>query len=354
MNPKRDLFFKEEFVKAFETCNEQLTQYYLVLKTSSFIALGIIQKVVIHLDKATENVSITNSVAKNLRCFIHGRSVKINICGNLFLSGSYGVCASDNLYLEEAIKIVADYLKKEKEASLNFLKDLGNKLPTQNKIKTALGYHHFAVEPNMALYISSDWQQFDDYKKSLKSKYRVKINRAETLSERLSIQPFSSEEIIKHKDELQQLLENITDKALWKTIDLNIETYSTLKESFGCELLFNVYYLEGRMVGFATGFHNRDELVAHFVGIDYKFNKDHSIYPRILNDYVKETIHRKCTKLNLGRTSGEIKSTLGAAPVNLYCYVRHKRSMANLIFKPLTDQIDLPEYRLHKPFKKVL
>ena len=57
------------------------------------------------------------------------------------------------------------------------------------------------------------------------------------------------------------------------------------------------------------------------------------------------------TKVNLGRTSSEIKSTLGAQPENLNCYVRHRKTFANVMFKPLIRQLKMTEYKQHRPFK---
>ena len=328
-----------------------MKQYYLVIKTENFTVLGVVQNVTIDLDKATENVSMSSSLARNLRCFLDGRSVNLNLCGNLFFSGPYGICVTDAQYEEQAIRYIAEYLKDKKDGSLNFIKDLYHKHPLDHSGCNESGYHHFEVEPNMVLNIKSHWNNFKDYKNDLKSKYRVKVNRAETLSADLICKEFDAEKILSHKDELQQLLENITDKALWKTVDLNIKVYAELKKAYSDAVIFNVYYLKETIVGFASAFQNANSLIAHFVGIDYQLNKDHSIYPRILNDYVKLSIDRKCNTLDLGRTSSEIKSTLGAVPVDLHCFVRHKRSLANLIFKPLTKKIDLPEFKQHKPFK---
>ena len=105
------------------------------------------------------------------------------------------------------------------------------------------------------------------------------------------------------------------------------------------------------MIGFATAFKVGETLDAHFIGMDYARNKEFAIYPRILNDYIRMGIELGAKEINFGRTASEIKSTVGAIPENLTCYVRHRRSAANLIFKPLVRQIKMTEYKQHRPFK---
>jgi len=66
---------------------------------------------------------------------------------------------------------------------------------------------------------------------------------------------------------------------------------------------------------------------------------------------VRLGIEMKAKQVNFGRTSSEIKSTLGATPENLTCYVRHRRTVATLLFKPLVRQIKMKEYKQHTPLK---
>jgi len=72
----------------------------------------------------------------------------------------------------------------------------------------------------------------------------------------------------------------------------------------------------------------------------------------MLYDYVKIGIERKLGFINFGRTAGEIKSTLGAVPEELTCYVRHKKSVANFLFKPFIRKIKPSVFEQRFPFKK--
>jgi len=96
---------------------------------------------------------------------------------------------------------------------------------------------------------------------------------------------------------------------------------------------------------------NQENLDAHFIGLDYVFNKEYAIYPRILNDYVRLGIEHHSKRINLGRTASEIKTTLGAKPEDLMCYFRHKRTITNHFIKPLASSVKIKSFKQHKPFK---
>ena len=352
---KDTLYFTREFLHAFEQANSKIEYCYLVLSQyQDIVSLAILQRMSVAIDNAQEHLPFSERIARSLQCYISARSIHTIVCGNVFLSGNYGVIIKEGVPQEGIYSKIAQEVKKvhtKKKASVFFFKDFKDQeLSVVSEIEKQQ-FQSFAVEPNMRLKILEQWTDFDQYKATLKSKYRVKVNKADKKSAPLTIQSFEAEDIEKYRDELQQLYSNITDRALFKTIDLEIETYRLLKIRFRESVLINTYWHENHIVGFATAFKVNNRLDAHFIGIDYTWNKEFSIYPRILNDYVRWGIDMNVEEVNFGRTSSEIKSTLGAIPENLTCYVRHRRTVANLLFKPLVKQIKMKEYKQHTPFK---
>ena len=73
----------------------------------------------------------------------------------------------------------------------------------------------------------------------------------------------------------------------------------------------------------------------------------------MLYDYVTLGIERQVKEINFGRTAGEIKSTLGAVPQELTCYIRHKKSVANFLFKPFLKKVKPTVFEQRFPFKKL-
>ena len=132
---------------------------------------------------------------------------------------------------------------------------------------------------------------------------------------------------------------------------MNLDTYSHLSRALKENFIVKGYFLENRLIGFLTALVNDNKLDAHFIGLDYELNKSHAIYPRILNDYVRIGIEKQVSSINLGRTASEIKTTIGANPVELSCYIKHKNPFLNSLIKPFLRRIKIKEFKQHSPFK---
>ena len=232
-----------------------------------------------------------------------------------------------------------------------FIKDFKNdSLYITNHLKD-YDYAAMQVEPNMIISLKSKWQSFEDYKKALKSKYRVKANRADAKSELLKAEFFNIEDLKTYQNQLQELYQNTIENADFNAQVLNLETYIHLKKTFKEKFIVKGYFLNEELVGFLSAMQNVNNLDAHFIGIDYEKNREFGIYTRILNDYVRLGISTQSKQVNLGRTASEIKSTLGAAPETLTCYFRHKRYLPNKIFKPFIKNVTIKSFKQHNPLK---
>ena len=291
-------------------------------------------------------------IVNNMFCNNH---IRVLFCGNVFLSGEYGTFLKDNEDKVETFKAIAEGVKQlsksVKKIKAIFIKDFENTSLSITNHLEAYDYAAMQVEPNMIITLKPEWHSFDDYKNALKSKYRVKANRADAKSEILKAQFFSEEDIQKHKNQLQELYHNTIDNADFNAQILNLDTYVHLKKAFKEKFIVKGYFLEDQLVGFLSAMQNRTHLDAHFIGIDYSNNKEFAIYPRILNDYVRLGIETKSDQINLGRTASEIKSTLGAEPMALTCYGRHKQSLPNQVLKQFIKNVHIKSFKQHQPFK---
>ena len=203
----------------------------------------------------------------------------------------------------------------------------------------------------MILSLDSSWKTYEDYKEVLKSKYRVKVNKADSTSASLIARLFNESDFTTYKDELQQLYENTIANANFNAQVLNLNTYIHLRKIYQDDFIVKAYFLGDKLVGFLSALANNNHLDAHFIGLDYSLNKEHAIYPRILNDYVRIGIERQVSHINFGRTASEIKTTIGAMPVDLTCYIKHKRPFINSIVKFFIKRVQLKEFKQHQPFK---
>ncbi len=359
-----NVYFTKPYLKAFETHNTHRIQFFylVVYNANEPVSIAIIQVLefdFVAADFTSNANAFIQKVSFCLGNLIKRNYVKIMICGSAFLSGEHGIYIKPNQdkkrVLDQLIKGIQAIINAnrylEKWVDIILLKDFITKsLPIANNLKT-YNYSPVQVDPNMVLTLNPSWNSFEDYLAAFKSKFRVKAKKAYKTSSALVAKDFTSEEIRIYKNELTKLYYNVKDRSNFNPETLNITTYVSLKEALKEHFVFRGYFLNDKLVGFMSGVISQNSLDAHYVGINYDLNKKHAIYSRILYDYVKIGLESKLETINFGRTAGEIKSTLGAVPEELTCYVRHKKSVANFLFKPFIRKIRPSVFEQRFPFK---
>lgn len=358
-------YFTKPYLKAFEEHNSNKVQFYYIVIFKDNLAVSLATIQVLEFDvQANDFTSNSNrfvqKLSYHLTCLMKDNYVKIIICGSAFLSGEHGIYIKPDENKKEVLEAIVKgtqkiinsnrYLKKWVDIIL--LKDfIEESLPITNNLKR-YNYSAVQVDPNMVLTIDDNWSSYEDYLASFKSKFRVKAKKADKTSCNLVSKDLDEKAIKVQKDDLTALYHNVRDKASFNPETLNLSTYASLKLVFGEDFICKGYYLDDKLVGFMSGLINQGTLDAHYVGLNYELNKEHAIYSRMLYDYVKIAIERNVKYVNFGRTAGEIKSTLGAVPNELTCYVRHKKSVTNFLFKPILRKIKPKPFEQRFPFKK--
>ncbi len=285
--------------------------------------------------------------------------IKIVVCGNTFVSGEHGIFIQPNQDKKKVLKaltkgvlqLVNSNQNLKKKVNIFLLKDFVDaSLKITHSLKEA-NYYAFKAEPNMQLHLLENWQTFEDYLASMKTKFRVKAKKALQQSADLKIEKVTLKNIEEQLPEMTALYKRVASKADFNLGDFNLETYKTLKEKLGDVYILKTYWLEDKIVGFMSGMVNNTSLDAHFVGIDYQLNREYAIYQRMLYDYIGIAIDKKLKTVNFGRTASEIKSSVGAVPENLTMYVRHKKSMTNHLLKLFLQKIAPTPFQQKFPFK---
>ncbi len=355
LNCTSNVYYSPKFLNAFEKANSAIEfNYIFILKDQKTIAFANTQIVTIGIETITKNIKMSDWLRRIVNNMFCNNQLRVLFCGNVFLSGEYGTYLKDGESKVETFNAIAKAVKKLykcKRLHTIFVKDFKDESLYITDHLKSFDYASMHVEPNMIVYLKPEWRSFEDYTNALKSKYRVKANRADAKSNDLEAQFFNTQDIEKHKNELQTLYQNTIDNADFNAQILNLNTYTHLKNAFKDKFIIKGYFLNGKLVGFLSAMKNGSNLDAHFIGIDYSNNKDYAIYPRILNDYVRIGIETQSNQINLGRTALEIKSTLGAQPTTLTCYCRHKRFVPNQILKPFIKNVRIKSFKQHQPFK---
>ena len=351
-----NIYYSPEFLSAFERANKDIEfNYIFILKDDKAVAFANTQIVTIGIETITKNIRMSDKFRRLVNRLFCRNHIRVLFCGNVFLSGEYGTFLKDGedkiLTFNAIAEAVRELSKATRKLNAIFVKDFENESLYITDHLKSYDYATMHVEPNMIITLKPEWHSFEDYINALKSKYRVKANRADAKSEPLIAKLLSEEDIEIHKNQLQELYQNTIDNADFNAQILNLDTYIYLKKAFKEKFIVKGYFLNDILVGFLTAMQNETHLDAHFIGIDYSKNKEFGIYTRILNDYIRLGIETKSTQINLGRTASEIKSTLGAEPKALTCYCKHKRYLPNQILKPFIKNVQIKSFKQHSPFK---
>jgi Acetyltransferase (GNAT) domain len=213
------------------------------------------------------------------------------------------------------------------------------------------GYHPFEVDPNMAVEIDPSWRKLDDYLAAFSAKYRRKAKDARKKAKRLQSRRLSTAEIVRHASALHELYLAVHDKATFRLANPGPDYFPTLAEALGDDLVLRVWSLDDALVGCSAALGRGDGLEAHMVGLDYEHNHEHGIYQNALYDFVGDAIARGVRTLSMGRTALEIKSSIGATPRPMTCFMRHANPLGNRLIAPLVAQIAPTPWTPRSPFR---
>jgi len=356
LNCTSNVYFSPKFLNAFESSNPKIKfKYIIVSQQNKAVAIALMQTIELGVDAILKNIKISQRLKRFIHSLFCNNRIRIMFGGNIFLSGEHGLFINNDINKTEALTVIANEIKalakSTKPLHAVLVKDfLNQSLGLTNHFKN-FGFTPMHVEPNMILELDTNWKLYEDYKNALKSKYRVKVNKADKTSKTLTARLFSESDFATYKDELQKLYENTIANANFNAQVLDLNTYIKLRAIYHENFIVKAYFIKDKLVGFLTALANNNHLDAHFIGLNYELNKKHAIYPRILNDYVRIGIEKQVSHINFGRTASEIKSTIGATPADLTVYIRHKRPLINSIIRVLIQRIKIKEFKLHTAFK---
>lgn len=360
-----NLYFNPKYLLAIANNHENIEFYYMVLfdNTHLPIAFSTIQIVNFQIDSVQNDTLFSIDTIKclfeNLNIISNKKPFKILTCGNTFVSGEHGLFIKNNqnkqAVIKELGKCVVDFVNSNsslnKEVKGYMLKDFDKESLVITDELHEENYYSFNVEPNMLLTMDADWHSFQDYLGAMKTKFRVKANKALERSAFLEIKEITKDTIDEHLGMMNKLYNNVLLKATFNLGKFNLESFKALKANLEDNYIVKVYFLNNQMVGFLSAMIHKNTLDAHFVGIDYELNREFAIYQRMLYDYVSIAIDKKLKTINFGRTASEIKSSLGAVPQDLTIYFKHKNSIPNKLLKLFLNKIQPTPFRQNFPFK---
>ncbi|WP_294240397.1 hypothetical protein [uncultured Chryseobacterium sp.] len=112
------------------------------------------------------------------------------------------------------------------------------------------------------------------------------------------------------------------------------------------------YFSDQKLIGFYTLILNNDDVDTYFLGYDKEIQKENQIYLNMLLDMAGFAIDHQFKRILFGRTALEIKSTIGAEPVEIFGLIRHTYSAINPFMKNIFPSLSpKTEWIQRHPFK---
>ena len=308
-------------------CHPDHGRFGLVLQTFTFDARDQMGKLDDNAQHGFWNGLVT-SLTKKL-----GKLLRFNIlaAGQLLLTGPNGIkampeLAKDDLssLLAEGLEAVAAQMSMRIHAIMLKDLDLGEN-PKNNR------FHTLPVQPNMVMELPSEWENFDNYLDAMSSKYRVRVRRARKKGKEIERVELDLNDLQIHQAEMHRLYKIIADQSDFNSAVLPPDYFYKWKKHFPTRFRIWGYFYDEELIGFSSAVYNEHEFEAHYIGFDSQYNRSHQLYLNMLYDFVDEAISSESSKLIFSRTALAIKSSVGATPEELHCWIKSRVVGANPI-----------------------
>lgn len=360
---KKNIYASLPYLSAMEkSLGSELGFRYLLFYNHDSIpvAVGVVQ-CLNFIDKGLsdkqEVCRIRNTIKRRL---LTTSGIRMMTCGTPFASGENGFVFSDaiasDVAYEHLAKALVELQKEEKKKANTPVVLFKELFPNSFESGSSLskkGFSEFQIDVNMIMQISPSWKNLNDYLNAMVTKFRTKAKTALRKSEELIVVDIDKEKMEIYKEKIQELYLQVLDKSSFQFGALNAESFLNLKQNLGNDFIVRGYFLDSELVGFSSSFLFNSILDANYVGINYELNQEYAIYQRMLYDYIELAITRNCGELRFGRTAEEIKSSVGATPVPMKLFIRHRNPIANRILRAIVGTIKPSDYELRKPFKQI-
>jgi hypothetical protein len=363
LTAKGSVFLQTRYLRALEqTAPENPSPRYALVfhgdKPVAAVALQIVTiagSTLMH-EKPDQKPKLLGRMVKSLGSGLKERAL---VCGNLLAWGNHGVAFApdeDPAALWPAIAEVIYRIRRAEKLSgqtdFALIKDLSEHEFAHAESLERFSYRSVETDPDMVLAIRPEWRSYEDYLGGLEGKYRrsakniaKEITGAGCVVEDLTdLQP--------HGARLHQLYTSVQQKASIRPISLHHNYLPSVATALGGDFRCTVVRKESDLLGFITTVKNGASAIAYYVGFDRSAAETMPIYLQLLHASVASAISLGCKRLSLGRTALEPKAGLGAKPLPMKIWLRHRTPVLNVAIRSMLGAIPHDEPPVRNPFKE--
>ncbi|MFM9961208.1 MAG: GNAT family N-acetyltransferase [Planctomycetaceae bacterium] len=369
-------FLSRDYLRLFENSgpSEISPRYCLIAERGQPLGVVAAQMVVLEGEQLVgqQRSQPTASEKRNIRAMSKrllgniGHSTlshvrrRVLVCGNLLSWGAHGFAMRANeeparLWpaIAEALYRIRNAEKLVGKTDYVMVKDLPSNLAIDAKSLAQFSYRSVATDPDMVLEIPATWQSYDDYLQSLNAKYRKTAKALDTdlLKAGLRVEPLL--DLSSEAESLHALYGQVQAKAKVRLASVPATYLPALAELAGPDRFrCSVVRRDGELLGFVTTLKDGDTAIGYYIGFDYETNATAPVYLRLLQAVVADSISLGCRRVSLGRTALEPKARLGAKPMPMTVWMRHRLPLLNLVVRPLLSAIPHDEPPERSVFKE--
>ena len=359
----KNIFLTTEYFEVLDkSAPKNMTCHYIgIFKDQNLVGVALSQFV--DLNKLESFGDRDRCMKTTTRKFIlKNFASHVLVIGNNMLTGQNSFVFADDIPKDEGIntlKKAANELKLKfksigKKVHITTFKDY-NQQDIENFMVDSDAFknnYKYSVQPNMVFTIPFEWKSEQDYINSLNKKYRDQYKRARKKAEGIEKRKLHLEEIITLEDTIYELYYYVAQNAPFNTFFLTKNHFRIFKEILKDNFLFYGYFLDGKLIGFNTLIKNGNTIDTYFLGYDDTIQREKMLYLNMLYDMIAYSINKEFKEIIFARTALEIKSSVGAKPVEMFGYMQHSNSQINKhvpkIFPRLEPEIVWQE---RNPFK---
>ena len=364
--PENGLFLSKAYLFTLEESAPSGMQFrYILSESEGFNSLYYFQ--LINLS-AVEIGQIINKqpfsgIVKAACDLIHGFLFGTNknkphylmICGNMCLSGPFGIscenAASGPAHLFEAIEHCTKALSKEGKVIGTIIKDFPESNDSYSPVIRHHRYNRLVMDPVMKMQVREEWKEMGDYLAALSAKYRQRFQQARKKIQPFTVKDLQLEDMRLLEDRINELYSAVQDKSPVRLVKPDAGYLIGLKKNLGKKVRFRGIFDGELLIGFMTGIHAGSTYEAHHIGIDYHYNKSHSVYLNILYFYIEMAIDAGAKELSFGRTALEMKTTVGAVADPHNAWLKLNNGMLNSLVKYMLPEKQAEDWIPRNPFK---
>ena len=287
-------------------------------------------------------------------------AAQVLFIGNNMLTGQNAFAFSNKIEITELLEVlknVTSELKKTlknqgKNIHLTTFKDFSENEKNSFPKEIFSDYYQFSIQPNMIFDIQDNWKSEQDYINALSKKYRDQYKRARKKADGVEKRKLNYTEILENETSIYDLYFHVAKNAPFNTFFLSKNHFSNFKDIFKDKFLFYGYFFENKMIGFNTLIKNEKDMETYFLGYDNAFQKDKMLYLNMLYDMIGYSINKGFNKIIFARTALEIKSSVGAKPMEMYGFIQHSNKLINRLMPYIFRKLE-PEviWQVRNPFK---